>query len=106
MWLYQGLARYRAGDWRGAQEALQKSIALRSGGDALDWLLFAASQLQAGDKAGAKQSYRQAQDAISRAAPIRLAHGITVLDYQRIRAEVEALFQDLNQDSNEPEDLP
>jgi tetratricopeptide (TPR) repeat protein len=106
MWLYQGLARYRAGDWHGAQESLQKSISLRSGGDALDWLLFAASQLRAGDKATAIQSYRQAQDAISRAAPIRFAYGVTVLDYQRIRAEVEALFQDLNQDSNEPEDFP
>jgi len=37
IWNTLGVARYRVGDWSGAIEALNESMDLRSGGDALDW---------------------------------------------------------------------
>jgi Flp pilus assembly protein TadD len=40
-WNTLGAAQYRAGSWKGAVEALEKSMALSKGGDAIDWFLLA-----------------------------------------------------------------
>jgi serine/threonine protein kinase len=45
-WNTLGVAAYRAGDWKGASEALEKSIALGKGGSAIDWFFLAMTRWQ------------------------------------------------------------
>jgi tetratricopeptide (TPR) repeat protein len=59
-WNMLGMARYRAGDWTGAIEALNKSVELRDGGDASDWLFLAMSHWQLDNQDETRRWYRQA----------------------------------------------
>jgi tetratricopeptide (TPR) repeat protein len=56
-WNTLGVARYRAGQWKAAAQALAESSRLRSGGDAYDWLFLAMARHQLGDHDQAKQLY-------------------------------------------------
>jgi hypothetical protein len=49
-WNTLGVALYRAGDWTGAIEALEKSMELRSGGDSYDWFFLAMAHWQLGEE--------------------------------------------------------
>jgi tetratricopeptide (TPR) repeat protein len=55
-----GAARYRAGDWAAAVEALNKSMELREGGDAFDWFFLAMAEWQLGNKDAARDWYDKA----------------------------------------------
>ena len=55
------MAQYRAGDWKAAQAALEKTIELRKGGDGSDWFLVAMCHEKLGDKEKARQWYDQAK---------------------------------------------
>ena len=55
-----GVAHYRAGDWKAAITALEKSMELRKGGDSFDWFFLAMSHEQLGDKEKARQWYDRA----------------------------------------------
>jgi tetratricopeptide (TPR) repeat protein len=59
-WNMLGIARYRAGDWKAATAALEKSIALRKGGDSFDWFFLARARRRRGDEKGARELYDQA----------------------------------------------
>ena len=59
-WNTLGVAHYRAGDWKTAIEALEKSMQLRKGGDSLDWFFLAMARWQLGDKERARKWYDQA----------------------------------------------
>jgi tetratricopeptide (TPR) repeat protein len=59
-WNTLGVARYRAGDWRAAIAALEKSMALQQGGDAFDWLFLAMAHGQLGDQDRARAWYDKA----------------------------------------------
>jgi serine/threonine protein kinase/tetratricopeptide (TPR) repeat protein len=59
-WNTLGAARYRAGDYRGAVEALKKSMDFRKGGDASDRFFLAMAHWRLGDKEQARQFYDQA----------------------------------------------
>lgn len=59
-WNTLGTAYYRAGDWQTALEAFGKSMELRNGGDARDWLFLAMAHWQLGDRAEARKWYDQA----------------------------------------------
>jgi eukaryotic-like serine/threonine-protein kinase len=59
-WRTLGVARYRAGEWKTAAEALEKSILLRAGGDVLDWLFLGMSQWHLGDRDQARKWYLKA----------------------------------------------
>jgi serine/threonine protein kinase len=52
-----GVARYRAGDWEAAIEALERSMSLGSGGDPLDWYFLAMAHWQRGEKEQARTWY-------------------------------------------------
>jgi tetratricopeptide (TPR) repeat protein len=54
-WNTLGVARYRAGDWKGAVEALTKSVELRQGGDSFDFFFLAMAHWRLGDKEKARQ---------------------------------------------------
>ena len=53
-WNTFGVARYRAGDWKAAIEALTKSMELGNGGDGTDWFFLAMAHWQLGDKPQAR----------------------------------------------------
>ncbi len=54
-----GVAYYRAGDPKAAAAALEKSMALRSGGDPYDWLPLAIALRQLGDPAASRRWYER-----------------------------------------------
>jgi uncharacterized protein HemY len=49
-WNTLGAAHYRAGEWKLAVEALNKSMGLRKGGDSSDWFFLAMAHWQLGEK--------------------------------------------------------
>lgn len=59
-WHTLGIAKYRAGEWKVAAEALEKSTALRSGGNGLDWFFLAMTHWQLGEKEAARKCYYHA----------------------------------------------
>ena len=59
-WNTLGVAQYRAGDWKAAITALDKSMELRKGGDSFDWFFLAMAHYQLGDKKEAGKWYDQA----------------------------------------------
>jgi serine/threonine protein kinase/Tfp pilus assembly protein PilF len=60
VWNTLGVARYRAGDWKGAIAALQQSMALRNGGDSFDWFFLAMAQWQQNEQGEARDWYHRA----------------------------------------------
>src|SRR5205823_1316215 len=59
-WNTLGAAHYRAGNWKDAIAALQKSMDLRNGGDSFDWFFLAMAHWQLGEKEQAKKWYEKA----------------------------------------------
>jgi tetratricopeptide (TPR) repeat protein len=61
-WRTLGVAHYRAGDWKAAVAALDKSISLGKGEDdwCLNWIFLAMAHWQMGDKDEARKYYDQA----------------------------------------------
>jgi serine/threonine protein kinase/tetratricopeptide (TPR) repeat protein len=60
IWCTLGVARYRAGDWQAAIEALNKSKGLRNGGNSMDWFFLAMAEWQLGNKDAAREWYDKA----------------------------------------------
>jgi serine/threonine protein kinase/Tfp pilus assembly protein PilF len=59
-WNTLGVAHYRAGDWKAAVTALEKSVAFRKGGDSFDWFFLAMAHWRLGEKKQARQWYDKA----------------------------------------------
>jgi tetratricopeptide (TPR) repeat protein len=59
-WRVLGLARHRAGDWKGAIEALERGLPLQSGGRAIDGFFLAMARWQLGEKDEARRQYDRA----------------------------------------------
>ena len=59
-WNTLGVAHYRAGDWKAAIAALQRSMELREGGDSCDWFFLAMAHEKLGDKEQARKWHDQA----------------------------------------------
>jgi tetratricopeptide (TPR) repeat protein len=59
-WNTLGLAKLRAGDWAGAQAALEESMRLCGGGQRCDWLAVALVRWHRGDPADARRWYEGA----------------------------------------------
>jgi tetratricopeptide (TPR) repeat protein len=55
-----GWACYRAGDWKRAAAALEKSNGLSQGGDSFAWFFLAMAQWQLGNKVAAREWYGKA----------------------------------------------
>src|SRR5262249_46086325 len=54
------MALYRAGEWDEAEKALHKSMELRQGGGAFDWLFLAMTLWRKGHKEAARKEYDRA----------------------------------------------
>jgi tetratricopeptide (TPR) repeat protein len=59
-WNTLGVAHYRAGDWKAAIAALDKSRDLKKGGDADTWLFLAMAQRKLGNHDEARKWYDRA----------------------------------------------
>jgi serine/threonine protein kinase/Flp pilus assembly protein TadD len=59
-WNTRGVSHYRAGSWKDAVAALEKSMEFRKGGDSFDWLFLAMACWQLGEKEKARTWYDQA----------------------------------------------
>jgi serine/threonine-protein kinase len=59
-WNTLGVAHYRAGSWRDAIAALEKSMLFRKGGNAFDWFFLAMTHWQLGDMQQARKWYDKA----------------------------------------------
>ncbi len=55
-----GVAHYRAGDWKAAIAALQRSMELHKGGNSSDWFFLAMAHEKLGDKEQARQWHDRA----------------------------------------------
>jgi serine/threonine protein kinase len=85
LWARLGAARYRAGDWPGAVEALETAGQLRAGGECADWLFLAMAHHRRGDRAVAGQWLARAEHGLS-------AHPAPDEAVVRLRAEAAAVF--------------
>jgi len=90
-WQVLGWARYRAGDWKGSIEALEKSCALQhdpTGGYSFQWFFLAMAHWQLGEKDTAREWYDKA---VKWADASEKEKGNT--DLIRFRAEAEELMK-------------
>ena len=85
IWNTLGVARYRAGDCKGAREALQRSMELRQGGSSADWFFLAMAQWQLNEKDKARAWYDQAITWMDK-------HNSQDKELKRFRAEAAALL--------------
>lgn len=84
-WNTLGVALYRNGDWRGAAEALQKSVELSKGGDGFDWFVLAMCHWQLGEAATARMWYARAVAWMNR-------HELLDPELRRFRSEAADLL--------------
>jgi serine/threonine protein kinase/Flp pilus assembly protein TadD len=61
VWNTLGVAQYRNGAWKEAVAAIEKSMQLRQGGDAVDWLVLAMAHWRLGEKDEAKVWFERAR---------------------------------------------
>jgi tetratricopeptide (TPR) repeat protein len=80
-----GVAHYRAGDWKAADEVLTKAARMSERDFGYNWFFLAMAQWQLGDRERARQSYAAAADWMRRYQPWKY-------ELRRFRAEAEALL--------------
>jgi serine/threonine protein kinase/Flp pilus assembly protein TadD len=85
-WNTLGAAQYRAGSWQGAIAALERSMALRRGGDSSDWFFLAMAHWRLGERDKARVWYERAVQWMEKNAP---GHK----ELSRFRAEAAELLQ-------------
>jgi serine/threonine protein kinase/Flp pilus assembly protein TadD len=83
-WNTLGAAQFRAGNWKEAVAALEKSIQLR-GGSSYDWFFLAMARWQLGDKETARQDFARAVQWMDKNMP-------TGKELGRFRAEAAELL--------------
>jgi len=81
-WNTLGVARYRAGNWKGAIAALEKSMALGQGGTSYDWFFLAMTHRELGHENEARRWFERAVQGMEKIAP-------TSEELRRFRAEAE-----------------
>jgi len=85
-WNTLGVAQYRAGEWKAAVAALEKSMRLRSGGDAVDWFFLAMAYWRLDAKAESRTWYARAVSWTEKNRP-------SDDELRRFRAEADELFR-------------
>jgi tetratricopeptide (TPR) repeat protein len=71
-WTALGMARYEAGQWKPALEAIEKSLASRKGGGPYDWLLLSMAHSRFGNEGEARSWYDQASRWFEKSDPDNL----------------------------------
>jgi tetratricopeptide (TPR) repeat protein len=86
IWNTLGAARYRAGNWKAAIEALDKSRELRNGGDAFDFFFLSMAHWQQGSKDEARKWYAKSVEWMDQNAKDND-------ELRRFRSEAEELLE-------------
>jgi superkiller protein 3 len=92
-WNTLGVARYRAGDWKAAVAAFDKSMELRAGGDAFDWFFLAMIQQKLGDPAEARKRYDQAVQWVEKNGPALAKNPQVAEELGRFGSEAEEVLE-------------
>ncbi len=91
-WNTLGVARYRAGDFKGAVEALDKSAELRRGGDPYDWLFLAMAHEKRGHHDEARKFYDRATKWLQKNEAALAKDKPQADELRRFRAEAEEIL--------------
>jgi len=94
-----GVCLYRAGDWKAAVTALEKSTQLSQGGDSFDWFFLAMAQGQLGEKAEARKWFDQAVEWMEKNEPRNE-------ELRRFRAEATELLGVNDKSKSEKQPAP
>jgi tetratricopeptide (TPR) repeat protein len=92
-WGTLGTAQYRAGDWKAAVAALERSRALKLGGDAYAWLFLAMSHSKLGERAEARKCYEQAIEWLEKNAAMLAKNKVQAKELRRFRSEAEEVLE-------------
>ncbi|MCS7236796.1 MAG: hypothetical protein NZ899_00830 [Thermoguttaceae bacterium] len=87
-WTTLGVANYRAGHWKEATKALDKSLHLR-GNNTLGLVFLAIARWQAGQKEEARQAYQRALEHL----PFKKLSAESLEEIRRLQAEAEQLLE-------------
>ncbi|HMF18529.1 MAG TPA: protein kinase [Gemmataceae bacterium] len=68
-WSVLGVAHYRVGNWQKARDALNRSVKLKGGSDAVDWFFLAMTYQQLGEEKEARMWYQRATDWMTSHSP-------------------------------------
>jgi len=92
-WNTLGVAYYRAGEWKAAIEALNKSMDLSNGGDAFDFFFLAMAHWQQGDKDEAQKWHEKAVQWMQKNEEALKKDKMHDEELRRFRAEAEELLK-------------
>jgi tetratricopeptide (TPR) repeat protein len=92
-WGTLGAAYYRTGAWNMAVTALDKSLKLKSGWDAYNWLFLAMAHGKLGNDAEARRMYDQAIEWLDRNQKLLGTHMVQAEELRRFRSEAEAVLE-------------
>jgi tetratricopeptide (TPR) repeat protein len=91
-WNTLGVAHYRAGNWKAAIDALDKSRQHRKGGDAFDFYFLAMSYWKLGQKDEARRWYNQAVEWMEKNNDELMKNPQWPEELRRFRAETEQIL--------------
>jgi tetratricopeptide (TPR) repeat protein/serine/threonine protein kinase len=92
-WNTLGVAHYRAGDWKAAITALDKSVKLRQGGDAVDYLFLAMAHWQLGNRDQARKAYDHAVQWLEKNKQALEKDTARAEEFLRFRIEAEEVLE-------------
>jgi tetratricopeptide (TPR) repeat protein len=92
-WNTLGVAHYRAGNWKASVAALDKSVELHQGGDAVDRLFLAMAHQKLGNNLAARKAYDQALDWIEKNKETLEKDRAQAEELRRFRTEAEAVLE-------------
>src|SRR6185436_9523516 len=85
-WNTLGVAHYRAGDWKAAIDALEKSMELSQGAESFNWFFLAIAHWQLGEEKKAHEFFDQAVQWMDKNQP-------NDEELRRFRAEAAELLE-------------
>jgi serine/threonine protein kinase/Flp pilus assembly protein TadD len=88
-WNTLGAAHYRAGEWKAAIAALEKSMQLRKVGNSFDWFFLAMAHWHLGEKEKARTCFEQAVARMEKSARDQYE----LQELRRLKAEAEELMK-------------
>jgi serine/threonine protein kinase/tetratricopeptide (TPR) repeat protein len=92
-WQTLGVAHYRAGDWKAAAAALEKSVALQKGGDAGHAFFLAMTYQKLGNAALARQQYDRAAQWMRKNNALLSRDRMLAAILRRFQAEAEEVLE-------------
>jgi uncharacterized protein HemY len=92
-WKTLGVAHYRTGDWKAAVAALDNSVVLRQGGDAVDQLFLAMAHWQLGHRDEARKAHAQGVRWLEQNKETLEQNKPAAEELRRFRSEAEGVLE-------------